>query len=148
MLRGKPRPGGMLHSYPALRWLVMEAGFSNVVSHWAVPDTPYRHPTEFVLCDASSIRAARKRSDFVQGSYRKAEVMFKLTPDVRRTRGPSVARRIEALDSIPPDEVRGRALAIRMLRELMKMPLLTAKQHHYGASLAGSRLNSLGTAAG
>jgi hypothetical protein len=80
MLRGKPRPGGMLHSYPALRWLVMEAGFSNVVSHWAVPDTPYRHPTEFVLCDASSIRAARKRSDFVQGSYRKAEVMFKLTP--------------------------------------------------------------------
>jgi SAM-dependent methyltransferase len=79
-LRKKPRPAGMLHSYSALRRIVLEAGFSNVQPYWAVPDTSYRFPTEFIRGDAKAIRAARKRPDFVQGSYAKAEIMFRLTP--------------------------------------------------------------------
>ena len=79
-LRKKPRPEGMLHSDPALCQLVIDAGFRNPISYWAVPDSAYRFPTEFVQLDAKSIRAARKRPGFVQGSYRKAEIMFRLTP--------------------------------------------------------------------
>jgi SAM-dependent methyltransferase len=79
-LRKKPRPEGMLHSYSALRQLVIDAGFRNLNAYWAVPDSAYRFPTEFVQLDAKSIRAARKRPGFVQGSYRKAEIMFRLTP--------------------------------------------------------------------
>ena len=79
-LRKKPRPEGMLHSYSALRQLVIDAGFRNPISYWAVPDSAYRFPTEFVQLDAKSIRAARKRPGFVQGSYRKAEIMFRLMP--------------------------------------------------------------------
>lgn len=79
-ITGKPRTEGMLHSYSGLHKIISDAGFTNLKPFWAVPDTSYRNPKEIIPADADSIRAARKRPDFKQGSYTKAELSFNLIP--------------------------------------------------------------------
>ena len=76
--RGKSRTGGLVHSYWALQRLLREAGFGELRSYWAVPE--YRFPRELIPADAQSIRAARRRPDFVQGYSRTTNLLMPLTP--------------------------------------------------------------------
>jgi SAM-dependent methyltransferase len=65
-LRGKSRPPGLIHSYGALRRLLIDAGFGQMQPYWAVG--AYRFPSEIVPADCSSIRAARRRRGFRRGT--------------------------------------------------------------------------------
>jgi SAM-dependent methyltransferase len=76
--RGKTRPEGWIHSYGAFRRELTAAGFTELQSYWAVPE--YRYPREFVPTDAASIKAARKRADFVKGENRCARLLMPLLP--------------------------------------------------------------------
>jgi SAM-dependent methyltransferase len=77
-LRGKSRPTGLIHSYGALRRLLIDAGFEHIQPYWAVPE--YRFPSEFVPADARSIRAARRRPGFTQGQGRIGKLVMPLFP--------------------------------------------------------------------
>ncbi len=75
---GKSRPGGLLHSYNVLSRLLTDAGFADLQSFWAVPE--YRFPREFIPTDTESIRSARRRTDFVQGSGRSTQMLMSFVP--------------------------------------------------------------------
>ena len=77
-LRGKPQPPGMLHSYGALRQMLIDAGFGQIEPFWATPE--YRFPREIVGADARSVRAARRGPGFIQGTGRINGGLMPLTP--------------------------------------------------------------------
>ena len=77
-VRGISRTKGLIHSYPELRRLLSEAGFSQLEPFWAVPE--FRFPAELIRADASSIRAARRRPGFKQGTSRKTRILMPLVP--------------------------------------------------------------------
>jgi SAM-dependent methyltransferase len=75
--KGKSRPAGYLHSWWALKRLLRDAGFIEIVSYWAVPEM--RFPEYLIPVNARAIRAARK-SMARQGESRRTDLMMRLTP--------------------------------------------------------------------
>jgi SAM-dependent methyltransferase len=76
-VQGKPRPPGYLYSWRALRRLLLDVGFANVVSYWAIPEM--RFPEHFVLTDAPAVRAARRRISQL-GEMRRTNLLMQITP--------------------------------------------------------------------
>ncbi|MBC7834437.1 MAG: class I SAM-dependent methyltransferase [Phycisphaerales bacterium] len=77
-LRGKRRPGGLLHSYGALRRMIEGSGLEVTGSFWAVPEM--RYPDRFVPGDAASIRRARGDRGLVQGEFRSTRLIMPRVP--------------------------------------------------------------------
>lgn len=76
--KGKSRPDGLLHSHNGLVKMFKNAGFEKVESFWATPEM--RYPKDCVSTAASSIRAARKRPEFVQGELKSTRFLMRLVP--------------------------------------------------------------------
>lgn len=72
------RSSGHLHSYRALRGMLLDNGFSKVDSYWAVPEM--RFPQTFIRTDAAAVRKARSDPDLVQGESRSVSLIMKLIP--------------------------------------------------------------------
>ena len=68
--RGHRRAMGMLYSHDALASMLRDAGLTAIRSFWAAPEM--RFPTHYVPTDAASVREARAKPGFVQGSGRLA----------------------------------------------------------------------------
>jgi hypothetical protein len=80
-LKGKRRAGGLLHSFRALRQLVVEAGFSNIRPYWAVPE--YRYAREYVPADSASIAAVIRRPGFEHpGDPKHFKLLIRFAPAV------------------------------------------------------------------
>lgn len=75
--RGAPRPPGHLYSWRGLRRLLLDAGFTNLLSYWTVPEM--RFPEHLVPCDGQTVRAARERIAR-QGETRRTNLLMRLTP--------------------------------------------------------------------
>ena len=75
--RGRPRPPGYLHSWQGLKRLLVNVGFTNLVSYWALPEM--RFPEQFVLTDATAIRAAQRRITRL-GEMRRTNFLMRITP--------------------------------------------------------------------
>ncbi|MBW2420443.1 MAG: methyltransferase domain-containing protein [Deltaproteobacteria bacterium] len=77
-IKGHARPAGLLHSHDALHAMLMDAGYSEARSFWAVPEM--RYPTDYVPTDSKSIRSSRSREDFVQGDSRSTKAIMPWIP--------------------------------------------------------------------
>lgn len=76
--QGYTRTRGLLHSHPALRRLLEQAGFEETRSYWAAPEM--RYAQDYVPNDSDSIRTARRRRGFVQGPSRRTRLAMSLIP--------------------------------------------------------------------
>jgi SAM-dependent methyltransferase len=75
--RGAPRAPGRLYSWRGLRRLLLDAGFTNLLSYWTVPEM--RFPEHLVPCDSQTVRVARQRIER-QGETRRTNLLMRLTP--------------------------------------------------------------------
>lgn len=76
--RGHGRPWGVLHSYKTLRLMLINAGFADIESFWAVPEM--RYPARYIGTDATAIRHARKTASFRQGETRLTDLLMPWIP--------------------------------------------------------------------
>lgn len=70
--------GGYLHSYPALKKMIKDAGFSEVKGLWAAPDM--RWPMEFIPLERAAISAARARKNFKTAPGRISSKIIRILP--------------------------------------------------------------------
>jgi len=77
-IRGKAAPQGMLDSYTHVERMLLSAGFAEATSLWAAPDM--RYPVQYVGTDCDSVRAARRRPDFVQGETKRTRIVMPRIP--------------------------------------------------------------------
>lgn len=75
LLRGR-RPAGHLHSYGALRALLLGAGFRRIESYWATPEM--RWPTHMLRFESDDF--ARQRRGVRQGENRRTHAIASLLP--------------------------------------------------------------------
>ncbi len=69
---------GYLYSYLGLKRLLGRHGLLVREAYWAAPE--FRHPDHFVKLQPAHIRAARRRSAFIQGSTRLTRLVMPLVP--------------------------------------------------------------------
>ena len=76
--RGCDGPTGLLHSFRALRRLLMRAGFAHPDAYWAVPDA--RHPAAYVPLERSSVIAAKRNVAISRLQSRRTRLLLRAAP--------------------------------------------------------------------
>ncbi|MCZ6853277.1 MAG: class I SAM-dependent methyltransferase [Gammaproteobacteria bacterium] len=76
-LKGQKEELGLLHSYRAMKKMILKSGFKRVESYWAVPDC--RYPIKYVRHDPRSIAAARKEVE-LRHVNRLTRILLKYVP--------------------------------------------------------------------